>query len=87
MADKVIFEDQLLPEDEAEVRLAQQLIEEAVVFADQVVENVLEDGADLGEGEHVVLAMTLRLLVVLGMVSQVLHRHSVREGILWVSEG
>ena len=87
VADKVIFEDQLLPEDEAEVRLAQQLIEEAVIFADQVVENVLEDGADLGEGEHVVLAMTLRLLVVLGMVSQVLHRHSVREGILWVSEG
>ena len=87
MADEVIFEDKLLSENEAEVDLSQQLVDEIVILPHEVIHDVLKNGTNLSEGEHIILAELLRLSVVLQVESQVLHWQSrVRPGGLRVTE-
>ena len=72
MPDEVILQDELLTKDEAEICLRQEAVHVLRVLADQLVKNVLQDGADLGEGEHVILALVLRLLILLSVEGEVL---------------
>ena len=72
MADEIVLQDQLLAKYEAEIGLGQELIHKARILAHQLVEDVLQDGTNLSEGEHVVLALCLCLLVLLGIESKIL---------------
>jgi hypothetical protein len=69
VADEVVFQDKLLSENEAEVDFSQQLVDEVVILPYEVIHDVLKNGTDLSEGEHVILAELLRLSVVLHVES------------------
>lgn len=69
MADEVVFQDKLLSENEAKVDFSQQLVNEVVILPHKVIHDVLKNGTDLSEGEHVILAELLRLSVVLHIES------------------
>jgi hypothetical protein len=59
MADEVVFQDKLLSENEAKVDFSQQLVNEFVILPHKVIHDVLKNGTDLSEGEHVILAELL----------------------------
>ena len=69
MADEVVFQDKLLSENEAKVDFSQQLVNEVVILPHKVIHDVLKNGTNLSEGEHVILAELLRLSVVLHIES------------------
>lgn len=73
MPDEVELKDKLLAEDKAEVGLTEQLVKEVIVFLDELVEDVLEDGAYLGHLKDFKLAFPLNLLVHVVVEGDILH--------------
>ncbi len=69
MADEVVFQDKLLSENEAKVDFSQQLVDEVIILSHEVIHDVLKNGTNLSEGEHIILAELLRLSVVLHVES------------------
>lgn len=74
MPDEVVFEEQVLTKDETEIGLGEEAVQVTGVFSYQLVENVLQNGSNLSEWEHVVLASSLSLLVFLCVKCKVFQR-------------
>jgi hypothetical protein len=56
VADEIILKSELLSKDKAEVHLCEKLIDEAVILANELIQDVLENGSNFSEGEHIVLS-------------------------------
>jgi hypothetical protein len=71
---KVELKQHLLTEYEAEVGFTEQLVQEWVVCAHQLVLDVLEDAADLSQWEDLVAALLLHYAVLFVVISHILDR-------------
>lgn len=63
VTNEIVLQQKLLSENESKVGLAKQLVNELVVFANQLVQDVLQGCSNVGEGEDIVPALVLHFFV------------------------